>query len=224
MKYIKILSAIAIMSVNFSCSSQVADEGSDISGRLDDGLRILTVGNENDNLEFTVYRGDYIVFEFEEKGEFEFQIPALDINTTMPGPQGEKSYVKMKEAGEYSFKLGQKSGILSVLDLTEPNYREITAQEARDLLSNTDPFLLDVRTSGEYENAHISGASLLPVQILAENLSLLEKYKNEDILIYCQSGNRSTVAAKILLDAGFTNIYNLRYGIGDWIRKGHPVE
>jgi rhodanese-related sulfurtransferase len=42
------------------------------------------------------------------------------------------------------------------------------------------------------------------------------------ILIYCATGNRSTVASRILADLGFKRIYNLRYGVYDWARKGHP--
>ncbi len=224
MRFLKNLFVIPMTFLLFSCSTQGSAEDMNISGRLEGGLRFLPVEKGNTNLDYTVYRGDYIVFDFIEMGEYELEIPSLDIDTIMPRPEGEKPYVKIKETGEHSFTLGQKSGTITVLSLAEPNYREISAQEAADLLANTDPFLLDVRTSGEYDEAHISGSNLIPVQILSENLELLEKYKNEDILIYCRSGNRSTVASKILLDAGFTNIINLRYGITDWIKKDLPVE
>jgi len=44
-----------------------------------------------------------------------------------------------------------------------------------------------------------------------------------DILIYCATGNRSTVASKILNDSGFKQIYNLRYGIYSWSKEKFPV-
>lgn len=43
------------------------------------------------------------------------------------------------------------------------------------------------------------------------------------ILVYCATGNRSTVAAKILIDNGFKRIFNLRQGISGWERDKHPV-
>lgn len=224
MKYLKILFVISLLFLHLSCGAQGVEDEMMASGRLEGGLRILTVEKGNSSLNYTVYRGDYIVFEFAETGEYTLEIPSLNISETMPKPESEKAYVKIKELGEHAFSLGQKSGTITVLGLTEPNYKEISAQEAAELLANTDPFILDVRTSGEYEEAHISGSNLIPVQILSENLELLEKYKNEDILIYCRSGNRSSVASKILLDAGFTNIYNLRYGLSDWINKDLPIE
>jgi rhodanese-related sulfurtransferase len=48
-------------------------------------------------------------------------------------------------------------------------------------------------------------------------------HKDKDLLIYCATGNRSTVAAKILIDNGFKRIFNLRQGISGWKRDKHPV-
>jgi len=224
MKILQPISIIASFLLLFSCTSDAGSEESPISGELQDGLRILSVEIGNDDLEYTVYRGDYIVFDFSKAGNYQFIVPSLEIDALMPKPETEKPYVKMKKSGDYAFTLGEQSGQIHVLEFTEPHYREITASEASEILANTSPFLLDVRTQGEFDFGHIEGADLLPVQLLSQNLDKLEQYKNEDILLYCQSGNRSTVAAQILIDAGFTNIYNLRYGIGDWIKKGHPVE
>lgn len=218
-----ILTAVFLLGL-FSISTEIAAGDTEISGQVEKGLRILPVDNSSSELVFTIYRGDYIVFDFEGPEFYDFKVPALEINAVMPKGETEKPYVKMKKSGEYSFTLGNRRGVFHILELTEPNYREITARQASDLLGNTDPVIIDVRTMGEYENSHISGANLLPVQILAQNIDKISHFRNEDVFLYCQSGNRSTVAARILLDAGFTNIYNLRYGIGDWIRKGYPVE
>jgi rhodanese-related sulfurtransferase len=48
-------------------------------------------------------------------------------------------------------------------------------------------------------------------------------HKDKDLLIYCATGNRSTVAAKILIDNGFKRIFNLRQGISGWEREKFPV-
>jgi rhodanese-related sulfurtransferase len=120
-----------------------------------------------------------------------------------------------------AFSLGKNEN--KAVDFEGPGYWELSSDEAADLIKNINPFILDVRTKGEYLKGHLEGAYLLPVQILEREIELIEKYKDQDILIYCRSGNRSTVASKILLDSGFTNVYNLRYGINEWIAKGYPV-
>ena len=64
---------------------------------------------------------------------------------------------------------------------------------------------------------------MIPVRNLQTRLRELAPYKNQDILIYCATGNRSTVASKILIDNGFKRIYNMRYGISLWGRENYPV-
>ncbi|MDC7222219.1 MAG: rhodanese-like domain-containing protein [Spirochaetales bacterium] len=203
-----------------SCTAQ---ENEAVSGTLRGGLRYLSVDSGTDKLNYTVYRGDYIVFEIPE-GTRRLSLPDLEIDLTLPRPEGERPYVKMKEAGAFPFTLGERTGTMRVIELTEAHYSELTAAEAAAFIEQTEPFILDVRTEGEYRMAHISQSELIPVQILTENLDKLSPYKDRDILIYCASGNRSTVASRLLIDAGFTRIYNLRYGIGDWMNRGYPVE
>ncbi|QEN03847.1 hypothetical protein EW093_03735 [Thiospirochaeta perfilievii] len=174
-------------------------------------------------MNFTVYRGDYIVLETPNNDLLNLVIPGLEINQKLPKKSSETSYIKIKKSGKYDFTLGDYKGHLTVLELESPKYSEVTAKEALTLMANIKPFILDVRTQGEYEAGFIENATLLPVQFLKRDIKELEKYKNEPILVYCQSGNRSTVAARILIDNGFTNIYNLRYGIGDWKSRGYNI-
>ena len=217
----KILIVIMSVAAIFSCASEGATE---VSGIVDAGLRVIDVPDGTSPLEFTIYRGDYIVFDFEKAGSYDFKVPGLEIDTVMPRPSGEQSYVKMKKSGDYKFTLGDRSGVFHVRELEGPGYYELMAPEAAELIENVDPVIIDVRTPGEFESGHIPEAMLLPVQIFEENLSALEKYKGDDILLYCASGNRSTVAARILIEAGFDKVYNLRHGFGDWARNGFPVE
>lgn len=217
-----LFSLFAVFAVFAGGSSEVTADA--VSGKIEGGLRILDVESGREKLEFTVYRGDYIVFRFEEGGSYEFTVPELDINEVMPKADSDNPYVKMKNSGTYKFTLGGREGVFNVLELADANYSELTAEEAAVLIENLDPLIIDVRTPGEYEQVHIPGAQLLPVQIFEENIYKLEDYKDKDILLYCASGNRSTVAAKMLIDAEFSRVYNMRRGIGDWIQSGLPVE
>lgn len=217
----KILSIIITILAIFSCSAENRD-GVELSGELNGGLRYINV--ETTSMEnITVYRGDYIVFVLKNGAEATFKVEQLKINEMLPKKLDEAPYIKIKQSGSYPYTLGNIKGTINVLEFSGSNYQELSAEKSVELINNINPFILDVRTEGEFKSGHIPNASLLPVQILSKNIDQIEKYKNEPIFVYCQSGNRSTVASKILIDEGFTKVYNLRNGIGDWKHRGYPI-
>ncbi len=102
-----------------------------------------------------------------------------------------------------------------------PVVMSITPEEAYRIISEgIDHFLLDVRTEEEYNQGHIEGANLIPVQELENRLD--EIPRDRQIIVYCRSGNRSRTAANILLENGFGMVYDMG-GINDWQSKGFPV-
>lgn len=216
------LLSILITIVTISTISALDETVNSISGELRGGLRYIDVNKETMN-NLTVYRGDYLVFSFEENSKKSFKIDELDINEMLPKDDNDSPYIKLKKSGIYSYSLGEIKGIINVLEYSGVNYQELTATQSLELINNIKPFILDVRTDREYKSGHLENSTLIPVQILNDNLDEIIKYKNEPIFVYCQSGNRSTVASKILIDAGFTNVYNLRGGIGDWRRRGFSI-
>ncbi len=202
-----------------------AEAGEDVSGKISTGYRILDVDPATKENQFTVYRGDYIKLSYPEKfGALLFGVPELEYKDTLFPEPAKAPFFKMKASGTYSFVLGEGGGTITVIELVRPNYTEVTADEAAELLKNLHPFILDVRTPQEYKQIHIDGTHLIPIQQLQARIEELESKKHEDIFIYCATGNRSTVASRILADRGFKRIYNLRYGIFDWAHQGHPYK
>ncbi|MEA3419889.1 MAG: rhodanese-like domain-containing protein [Campylobacterota bacterium] len=103
------------------------------------------------------------------------------------------------------------------------NFESIAPKQAHTLLEkDNNVTLLDVRTDGEFKQEHIQGAKLIPLQILSENLLSLQNDRNKKIIVYCQSGNRSVSASRILEKHGFTPL-NVKGGIGAWKREGLSV-
>lgn len=196
-----------------------------VSGMIVTGYRVLPVDWQADTLRYTVYRGDYIKFDL-GKGHAPVTVifPALKESLAVSMPYERAPYIKMKKPGRFAFSLAGKPGFVNVIRFSQPHYSLVQPREAQALLENVHPFLLDVRTPGEYQRGHIAGATLIPLQELQRRLGELSAYKNQDILVYCASGNRSTVASKILIDAGFKRIYNLATGIHGWVRAGLPLE
>ena len=210
-----------------TCSS---GETTQISGTLVDGFRIIPLPPRGEALALTVYRGDYIKITPDRHMDGAvLSIPALSVKAPLHADPGESAYFKMKSPGNYAFSIetGEgrltHTGTLAVIEYQEPSYRALSNREAANIIKNTDPLILDVRTPAEYQKGHLKNALLIPVQVLQKRLNELEGHKNQDILIYCATGNRSTVASKILIDGGFKRIYNLRHGIVDWNRNKYPV-
>ena len=101
-------------------------------------------------------------------------------------------------------------------------YGDVTVQEARTLIEDKqDLVILDVRTVSEYEDDHIEGAENIPVQELGKRLDELSR--DDELLVYCRTGNRSAQAVDILRDVGFTKMYHMDAGITGWIEAGYPV-
>ena len=102
------------------------------------------------------------------------------------------------------------------------SYTSLTVDGAKSLIQeNPDLVVLDVRTKEEYEISHLQNAILIPVSDLKDRLAELDKDKK--ILVYCKTGIRSAIASGILVDNGFSSVYNMLGGIDDWIKAGEPV-
>jgi len=95
-------------------------------------------------------------------------------------------------------------------------YMSISIEEAMEIMDvQGDYVLVDVRTELEYNEKHIPGAMNIPNEsILSDNIKELPD-KDQLILVYCRSGNRSKQAAQKLGEFGYTNVYEMG-GILDW--------
>ena len=101
-------------------------------------------------------------------------------------------------------------------------YKNVTAAEAQQLIrENSNLIILDVRTQSKYDSGHIPNAALIPVEELADRLGELDETKL--ILVYCQSGGRSAQASQVLVDNGYSQVYNLEGGIIAWQEAGAAV-
>lgn len=98
----------------------------------------------------------------------------------------------------------------------ENSYRQISQEQAKEMMDTQEVLILDVREQDEYDGGHIPDAVLLPVGTITEE-SAAETIPEKDttVLVYCRSGNRSKSAAKALAELGYTNIYEFG-GISDW--------
>ena len=95
-------------------------------------------------------------------------------------------------------------------------YRQVSPEEAAAMMEEeTDYIILDVRTQEEYETAHIPGAICIPNETIGTGDIPQLPDKDQLILVYCRSGNRSKQASEKLAKQGYTNIVEFG-GINSW--------
>ena len=104
----------------------------------------------------------------------------------------------------------------SDINVVQGVYYDMKQDEAkRNMDTDKEIILVDVRTPEEYAEIHIPGSILIPLDTIEAEAGNKLKDKDGTIYVYCRSGNRSTSASKILADLGYTKVYNIG-GITSW--------
>ena len=98
----------------------------------------------------------------------------------------------------------------------EITYRQVNMDEAKTMMEEeTGYIILDVRTPEEFAERHIPGAINVPNETIGTDEIPELPDKDQLILVYCRSGNRSKQASEKLVALGYTNIVEFG-GINDW--------
>lgn len=113
------------------------------------------------------------------------------------------------------------AGVYTARLLRGGGYGEVSVGEAYGLMEEGGVLPLDVRTPEEFAGGHLEGAVNIPVDKLEARLDELPR--DQPLLVYSRTGNRSSRALDILRDAGFTQVYHMSQGITAWIQEGYPT-
>ena len=108
-------------------------------------------------------------------------------------------------------------------DEREPFYR-VDVAEAKEMLTDSDVAVIDVREPHEYQAGHIPHATLIPVNSVFARREELPKDKK--LIFVCAVGQRSALAAEMAAAAGLPadRLYSLDGGTDAWRQAGEPVE
>ena len=114
------------------------------------------------------------------------------------------------------FAFGQNEVKETTVNEVEAQYNKIDAETAKEAFdTQSDITIIDVRTEGEYSGGHVIGAINIPLDVIGDSVEEQFPNKDEKLYLYCRSGNRSAQAAKILVERGYTNVYDFG-GIINW--------
>lgn len=103
---------------------------------------------------------------------------------------------------------------------TLPDAIDVATADA--LRGRDDVVLIDVREQWEYDEGHIPGVELIPMNEISARMSEIPTDKT--VVLTCRSGNRSGQVFDFLTQNGFDNVHNMEGGIVAWQAAGLPVE
>ena len=116
-------------------------------------------------------------------------------------------------------------GFLKLVNNRKERIREVTVSEARDRLNtNPEAKLVDVREDNEWNTAHAAGAIHLGKGIIERDIEVTIPDKTTEIILYCGGGYRSALAADVLQEMGYTNVFSMAGGWKAWKEAEAPVE
>jgi rhodanese-related sulfurtransferase len=97
----------------------------------------------------------------------------------------------------------------------DPSGIEPQALSERMESGDTELLVLDVRSTAEFDEGHIPGAINIPYDSIGERIAELGPAGERDVVVYCRSGRRATIALETLKGAGFSRLFHLE---GDYLR------
>ena len=104
----------------------------------------------------------------------------------------------------------------SATSSTETGYTVIKPSEAKSMIDAGNVTVVDVRTQSEYEDAHIEGAVLVPLDTIGDGDITALPDKDATLIVYCRTGVRSAQASAALVKLGYTHVYDMDGGITSW--------
>ena len=101
----------------------------------------------------------------------------------------------------------------------------VTVEQFQKLINAEGAQLIDVRTTKEYSEGHLSNSRM--IDFMGENFkkeAFTKLDKDQPVFVYCAAGGRSAKAAKVYKEAGFKKVYNMLGGFRAWSAKGFKIE
>jgi len=103
-------------------------------------------------------------------------------------------------------------------------FQNLNPDEFEKGMAQTDAVVIDVRTPMEYNEGHIKNAKLIDISDRDFENQIEKLDKNKAYYVYCRSGGRSSSASQIMIEKGFSKVYNLRGGVIAWANSGKNLQ
>ena len=90
--------------------------------------------------------------------------------------------------------------------------------------ADSAPFIVDVRSQGEFDKDHVPGALHIPFYSVSSGLKKIGFSKKDLLVLYCEHGPRSGIASLTLFLSGYEQIYSLDGHMQGWRKNAFPIE
>jgi glyoxylase-like metal-dependent hydrolase (beta-lactamase superfamily II)/rhodanese-related sulfurtransferase len=142
------------------------------------------------------------------------------------GAQVDETVVRLARVGIENVKGYLEGGVQKWRDVGLPvdTITQISVDELNERIANDDMQIVDVRRPAEYVNGHVPRALNAPLASLDNSLGPLNLRKDKLTAVICAGGYRSSAAASLLQQQGFSNLLNVAGGTGAWVNAGYTTE
>ncbi|HEY0367488.1 MAG TPA: MBL fold metallo-hydrolase [Pyrinomonadaceae bacterium] len=142
------------------------------------------------------------------------------------GAQVDETVVRLARVGIENVTGYLEGGVQSWRDAGLPvnTIPQVSVAELNERIANYELQIVDVRRPAEYVSGHVPRALNAPLASLDKSLGPLNLEKDKLTAVICAGGYRSSAAASLLQQEGFSNLINVSGGTGAWINAGYPVD
>ncbi len=131
-------------------------------------------------------------------------------------------------AGRHTMLFIALAAVVALIIMTElkratKGYKEVLPSEAVRLINKENAMVIDIREVNEIEQGSIIDSNHVALSVLPEKLDSLSNNKDQPILVFCKTGNRSAQACKLLLKNNYTNVFGLKGGLTAWVNDQLPI-
>jgi rhodanese-related sulfurtransferase len=101
-------------------------------------------------------------------------------------------------------------------------FAALSASQAVRLM-NQGALVIDLRSKDLFDAGHIVDARNVPVAMLESQADSLKKWRDKNVITYCDTGSNGAGAARALIKLGFTKVFNLQGGLNAWVKDNLPL-
>jgi hydroxyacylglutathione hydrolase len=142
------------------------------------------------------------------------------------GAQIDESVVRLARVGIENVKGYLDGGVQSwrAAGLPVKAIEQVSVAQLKEQMAKGELQIVDVRRPAEYGSGHVPRALNAPLASLDQSVGPLPLEKNKPTAVICAGGYRSSAAASLLQNQGFSNLINVAGGTSAWVSAGYPVE
>jgi len=101
--------------------------------------------------------------------------------------------------------------------------KALSPYQATQMMNEGTAVFVDVRDDTEFKKGHVIDATNIPLSAIDQRVHEIDKYKEQEVIVYCDSGMRAQRAGAKLKKSGFNNLHTIAGGLAAWEKASLPL-